>query len=170
MPEDLKLSQIGSSPLPPPFRGLHSPGVRKHCQIIFACYLRKSSIHSRLTKNYARSWIKTGHASLMLVQNRVLRSVHEASFLRTYLWWSSCTLYLLACQMRVTVRDSGVCCCVHLTSLERRLTPLYVELKVGCCLVMGLTAVEVWTERLRQKRSLILALPCLPHRHWKKDQ
>ena len=38
MPEDLKLSQIGSSQLPPPFRGLHSPGVRKHCQIIFACY------------------------------------------------------------------------------------------------------------------------------------
>ena len=44
MPEDLKLSQIGSSPLMPPFRGLHSPGVRKHCQIIFACYFRKSSI------------------------------------------------------------------------------------------------------------------------------
>ena len=36
MPEDLKVSQIGSSPLPPPFRGLHSPGVRKHCQILFA--------------------------------------------------------------------------------------------------------------------------------------
>ncbi len=47
MPEDLKLSQIGSSQLPPPFRGLHSPGVRKHCQIIFACYFRKSSIVSR---------------------------------------------------------------------------------------------------------------------------
>ena len=44
MPEDLKLSQIGSSPLPSPFRGLHSPGVRKHCQIIFACYFRKLSI------------------------------------------------------------------------------------------------------------------------------
>ena len=44
MPEDLKVSQIGSSPLPPPFRGLHSPRVRKHCQIIFACYFRKSSI------------------------------------------------------------------------------------------------------------------------------
>ena len=44
MPEDLKLSQIGSSQLPPPFRGLHYPGVRKHCQIIFACYFRKSSI------------------------------------------------------------------------------------------------------------------------------
>ena len=29
MPEDLELSKIGSSQLPPPFRGLHSPGVRK---------------------------------------------------------------------------------------------------------------------------------------------
>ena len=44
MPEDLKLSQIDSSQLLPPFRGLHSPGVRKHCQIIFACYFRKSSV------------------------------------------------------------------------------------------------------------------------------
>ena len=48
MPEDLKLSQIGSSPLPPPFRGLHSPRVRKHCQIIYACYFRKSSIRLML--------------------------------------------------------------------------------------------------------------------------
>ena len=44
MPEDLKVSQTGSSLLPPPFRGLHSPRVRKHCQIILACYFRKSSI------------------------------------------------------------------------------------------------------------------------------
>jgi len=33
---------------PPPFRGLHSPGVRQHCQIIFACLLRKSSIQTRI--------------------------------------------------------------------------------------------------------------------------
>ena len=46
MPEDLKLLQIGSSQLPPPFRGLHSPSVRKHCQIIFACYFWKLSIVS----------------------------------------------------------------------------------------------------------------------------
>ena len=44
MPEDLKLLQIGSSQLPPPFRGLHSPRVRKHCQITIACYFQKSSI------------------------------------------------------------------------------------------------------------------------------
>ena len=49
MPEDLKVSQIGSSQLPPLFRGLHSPGVRKHCQIIFACYFRKSSIRFYVT-------------------------------------------------------------------------------------------------------------------------
>ena len=29
MPEALKLSQIGSSPLPPLIRGLRSPGVKK---------------------------------------------------------------------------------------------------------------------------------------------
>ena len=28
-----------------------------------------------------------------------------------YLWWSLCTLYLHACQVRVTVGDSGFCCC-----------------------------------------------------------
>ena len=31
--------------------------------------------------------------------------------LRMYLWWSLCTLYLHACQVRVTVGDSGLCCC-----------------------------------------------------------
>ena len=48
MPEDLKVSQIVSSPLPPPFRGLHSLGVRKYCQIIFACYFRKRLLGTRV--------------------------------------------------------------------------------------------------------------------------
>ena len=43
--------------------------------------------------------------------------------LRMYLWWSSCTLYWLACHVRVTVGDSGLCCCVCVTSFERCLTP-----------------------------------------------
>ena len=56
MPEDLKLSQINSSLLPPPFRGLHSPGVRKHCQIIFfTCYFREATV----------SKYKVGHCSTM---------------------------------------------------------------------------------------------------------
>ena len=46
MPEDLKVSQIGSSPLPPPF----SKKI-EHCQIIFACYFRKSSINCDSTDN-----------------------------------------------------------------------------------------------------------------------
>ena len=50
MPGDLKLSQIGYSPLPPPFREFHSPGIRKHCQIIFACYFRKLSVRKKKTK------------------------------------------------------------------------------------------------------------------------
>ena len=53
MPEDLKVSQIGSSPLPPPFRGLHSPRVKKHCQIIFACYFWKLFIEDVLYNNYS---------------------------------------------------------------------------------------------------------------------
>ena len=28
-----------------------------------------------------------------------------------YLWWSLCTLYLHACQVKATVGDSGLCCC-----------------------------------------------------------
>ena len=63
MPEDLKPSQIGSSQLPPPFRGIHSPGVRKHCQIIFACYFGKSSVSQQFPEtcgitNYGSVWRK----------------------------------------------------------------------------------------------------------------
>ena len=32
--------------------------------------------------------------------------------LRMFLWWSSCTLCLLACQVRVTAGESGLCSCV----------------------------------------------------------
>ena len=43
----------------------------------------------------------------------------QICLLRMYLWWSLCTLHLHACQVRVTVSDSGLCCCVRLTSFER---------------------------------------------------
>ena len=35
---------------------------------------------------------------------------HRSLLLRMYLWWSLCTLYLLACQVRVIVGDTGLCC------------------------------------------------------------
>ena len=38
-----------------------------------------------------------------------------------------CGLYLLACQLRATVGDSGLCCCVCVTTFERQLTPLCVD-------------------------------------------
>ena len=46
------MSQIGSSPLSPPLRGVHSPGVRKHCQIIFGCYFRKKIKKKWSRKSY----------------------------------------------------------------------------------------------------------------------
>ena len=43
-----------------------------------------------------------------------------------------CTLYWLACQVRVTAADSGLCC-VHVASFECELTPLFVEIVVTLC-------------------------------------
>ena len=36
-----------------------------------------------------------------------------------YLWWSLCTLYLHAFQVRVIVGDSGLCCSTCVTYFER---------------------------------------------------
>ena len=44
-----------------------------------------------------------------------------------YLWCSLCTLYLHACQVRVTVGDSDLCCCACVTYFECWLTPLSVD-------------------------------------------
>ena len=41
-------------------------------------------------------------------------------FLRMYLWWSLCALYLHACQVRVTVGDSGLCCCTCVAYFEHK--------------------------------------------------
>ena len=50
----------------------------------------------------------------------------ELWVLRMYPWWSLCTLYLLACQVRVTVGDSDLCY-VCVTSFGRWLTSLFVH-------------------------------------------
>ena len=68
------------------------------------------------SKDYVRSWIKQNtqkmvlsYACAHLCRRVCLRGGHP--FLRMYLWWSLCTLYLHACQVRATVGDSGLCCC-----------------------------------------------------------
>ena len=43
----------------------------------------------------------------------------EEEKVRKYLWCSLCTLYLHACQVRVTVGDSSLCCCACVTYFER---------------------------------------------------
>ena len=46
--------------------------------------------------------------------------------MRVYVWWSMCTFCLRACQVRVTIGDSDLCC-VCVTSFESYLTPLFVD-------------------------------------------
>ena len=49
-----------------------------------------------------------------------------------YLWLSSCALYLHACQLRVTVGNSGLCCCTCVTYVEHKLTPLCAYYLLVC--------------------------------------
>ena len=47
------------------------------------------------------------------VQSALLIScvtARSAPYIQEYLWWTLRILYLLACQVRVTVGDSGLCC------------------------------------------------------------
>ena len=45
------------------------------------------------------------------------RNLHKN--LRMYLYWTLCTLHLHARQLRVTVVDSGLCCCTCVTYFKR---------------------------------------------------
>ena len=51
---------------------------------------------------------------------------------RMSLWWSLCTLFLLARQARVTLSDSGLCRWVCVASFERCLTPLFADYGDAC--------------------------------------
>ena len=76
MPEDLKLSQISSSQLLPPFRGLHSPGVRKHCQIMSACYFLKSCIRLAHSQDQVNDLISLAHSQDEVNKIIILISLH----------------------------------------------------------------------------------------------
>ena len=46
-----------------------------------------------------------------------------------YLWWSLCSLHLHACQVSISVGDSGLCCCACVMTFKCKLTPLCVEVE-----------------------------------------
>ena len=61
---------------------------------------------------------------------KILRTVlatFSTKTTRLYLWWNLCTLFLLACQVRVTLGDSDLCCCVCVMSFARSLAPLCAD-------------------------------------------
>ena len=57
-------------------------------------------------------------SAVTLIWHACKYEVHKLH-LKMYLRWSLCTLYLHACQARVTVGDSGLCCCTCVTYSER---------------------------------------------------
>ena len=81
------------------------------------------------SKDYVRSGVKFG--SVLCLYTPVSRSVPEmegmiivchgraSSFMKLYLWRSLCALHLLACQVRLTVDDSGLSCCGCVMSFKR---------------------------------------------------
>ena len=73
------------------------------------------------------------------------------------------TFYFLACQVRATLGDSGLYCCVCVTSLERQLTPLFVGfvlLRFGANNISGSVrgpkcSSSCWNIYFRVRRRLI---------------
>ena len=81
--------------------------------------LGRDHTHTHTKKN------RVSHRNSHLVCEYTVHELHQSSPL--YFWWSLCTLCLHACQATVTASHSGPCCCVCVTSFERKLTPLFVE-------------------------------------------
>ena len=89
----------------------------------------RAHVQNQHTRELISAWNKhnkgLSHLQLlspgMHVNTRHINSTRGTSsneeLLRMYLWWSLCTLYLHACQVRVTIGDSGHCVCFELPCL-----------------------------------------------------
>ena len=73
-----------------------------------------------LTSYHQQQKITPGQSPSVIVIKCTLKNSFQVN-------WSLCTLYLRACQVRVTAGDSGLCCCACVMYIERSLTPLCVE-------------------------------------------
>ena len=74
--------------------------------------------HSKVSKEIC-VWTHGPHCILVLQVASTVRLTFDRwfrqlkftmSWKRMYLWWSLCTLYLYAQQVRITIGDSGLCC------------------------------------------------------------
>ena len=100
-----------------------SPSVTEMQGIIYMP-VGGSGVGGILFESEFRSCVKVevavlGSPSLTVLMVSVEVKQHWTwTILKMFLWCSSSTLYLLACQVRVTVGNSGRCCCVCVTSFE----------------------------------------------------
>ena len=79
-----------------------------------ACMLHK--LHQRYIL-YRCTRVTYGNSPGMRINTRYMNSTRGTASnsdppTPMRLWWSLCTLCLLACQVRVPVGDSGLCCCL----------------------------------------------------------
>ena len=80
-----------------------------------------------------------------------------------YLWWSLCTLYLHACQVKLIVGNSGLCYCVCVMSFARYLTPLCHLLHTDWWQKGKETLSKIWTDQhshvnIRNKKTVLKVL------------
>ena len=109
--------------------------------IIDATFTSVNSVYKRQTEKLETITVLTLGYRLFIDAN-FYANYHPTHFYRTMvlfitklsngslLLWSLFTLYLHACQVRVTVGDSGLCCCTCVTYIERESTPLCVDSEV----------------------------------------
>ena len=77
--------------------------------LVRACIFQ---LEIRNTCTITRTWVAYCNSPDIRVNTRYINSIRGTPswhILRMYLWWSLCTLYLHACQVRVTVGESGLC-------------------------------------------------------------
>ena len=83
--------------------------------------------------------------------------------LMMYLWWSLCTLYLHACQVKRIVGNSGLCYCVCVMSFERYLTPLCRLFHTDWWQKGKESLSKIWTDQhshvnIRKKKTVLRVL------------
>ena len=94
-----------------------SDGRTKSCMLVSSFY-NETDIKATAVCNPPKHPWKHHALYIHNLKQNEAKSAHAESTQSMYLWWSLCTLYLLACQVKAIVGDSGLCCCVCVTSFQ----------------------------------------------------